>query len=212
MQNDRKPRPPKMAAGRVNLAIKPPAPETDNTPAEHTIPKGLTIAHVHSIAAILQHRPNIPTNQLAQALQLPAPQVEEARQQLQTRGVAWIDETDPHGLAWASNVPGPTEGDIGRARLRMMLAAVQKGALVAVSGLIHRYLQDPTAESLKPGDLARLLSTVSDQLRLERGEPTSIGGEALAAQQHREAQEALIARLLAEREAVASGKRVPGVS
>lgn len=169
-----------------------------------------TVHQIQTIASILQARPNTPTARLAELMAIPPAEVQLIRERLESRGISFLDEMDPHGLEWTSTVPGPTEGDIGRARLRQMLSAVQKGAIVYAAKLLQSAINGQGTLSAK--DVASLLTSVSNQLRLERGEPTAIAGESLAVQGNSEATRALIDRLSRQREEVLSGRQIPGVS
>jgi hypothetical protein len=217
----------------------------------------LTGDDYNAIASVLQVAPSTTDEKLAELLGMDVLVVSEGRRVLEEKGLSLFDERDPHGLEWAAGTAGPTDGEIGRARFRQMLGALQKGS----SSMLARTLQDAMtfdqrknvllseldqqiealaeqiegaeepdrqlikergtlvkqrialfyAKAIDVQDLVRILTATSDSLRLERGEPTSIS-ESLSGGKDPATVKSLIERLREEREAVESGRMIPGVS
>jgi hypothetical protein len=175
-------------------------------------------AKLNAVAAVVQVNPEAQAGAIAELLGVTTEEVMRATDQLLAHGLIAECTDDPHGITWASEVEGPTDGPIGRARLQRMLAAVQKATLVAIAIRVKGILDGTVKAS--SAEIVKIFRAISEQLHLERGELTSNSGgdlhlvRALGSAYGADpvALQALIDRLAADRAAVQEGRRIPGVS
>lgn len=106
------------------------------------------------IASMVNARPDVTDAYIAEFLHMDEAVVAEGRRVLEEKGLSLFDERDPHGLEWAATTPGPTDGEIGRARFKQMLGAAQKGTMVLLAQELQAALSFGQRKQLLLNELA----------------------------------------------------------